>query len=284
MATIRELRSQIQRKTSNVYDTLFTRRVSIYVTAALARLGVGANTVSGFNVIVGLTACALIGFSTGAWLFVGVGLVHLYAVLDSVDGELARLRKSFSLKGLFLEDLSAYAMINGFQLGIGFYLARTQGSLWPAAVAIAMAAFGRNAMPVARRAIMKSILTGRPVSAAVVERYAGQAAPSSPVALSGLGRMRKLVQEHVLHYTYIWIILSSLVVVEQTLALARHRLVLVGFAFFSAGLVAKELAVIVRYLLTDALEVESLRLYERAGQVPAGQADGTRMVGDGFVG
>ena len=38
MPHIRELRSRLQRKTSNVYDTLFTRRVSIYFTVVLARL------------------------------------------------------------------------------------------------------------------------------------------------------------------------------------------------------------------------------------------------------
>jgi phosphatidylglycerophosphate synthase len=283
MPHIRELRSRLQRKTSNVYDTLFTRRVSIYFTVVLARLGVSANAVSMFNVLVGLAACALIGFTTGPWLLLGVALVHLYAVLDSVDGELARLRESFSLKGLFLEDLSAYAMINGFQLAVGFYLARTQGALWPAALAIAMAAFGRNAMPVARRAILKSILTRRPVSPAVAEKHARPSAEAATTSPSTLTRLRSIVQEHVLHYTYIWIILSSLVVVEQTFDLSRSRLVLVGFAFFSAGLVAKELGVVARYLLTDALESETLRVYEQARQIPTGHADGMRMVGDHFV-
>jgi phosphatidylglycerophosphate synthase len=281
MSSIRELRAQVQRRTSNVYDTLFTRRVSIYVTFVLDRMGVGANAVSAFNLVVGLAACGLIGFAGGPGLIAGVALVHVYAVLDSVDGELARLRKTFSLKGLFLEDLSAYAMINGFQLAIGCYLWRTQGVVWPAAVAIAMAAFGRNAMPVARRAILKSILTGRPVSRTVVERYQGPVPATT--APSRLGRMRALVQEHVLHYTYIWIVTSSLVIVEEACDLHRARMALAAFVFFSTGLVAKELAVLARYLLTDALEVESLRIYQQARELPAEQADGMRMVGDGFV-
>jgi phosphatidylglycerophosphate synthase len=283
MPHIRELRSRLQRKTSNVYDTLFTRRVSIYFTVVLARLGVSANTVSALNILVGLAACALIGFAPGPWLLLGVALVHLYAVLDSVDGELARFRESFSLKGLFLEDLSAYAMINAFQLAMGFYLARTQAIRWPAAVAIAMAAFGRNAMPVARRAILKSILTSRPVSAAVVAKHARLSAEAPTTSRSSLARLRSIVQDHVLHYTYIWIVLSSLVVVEQTLDLSRSRLVLVGFVFFSAGLVAKELGAVARYLLTDALETETLRIYEQARQIPTGRADGMRMVGDHWV-
>ncbi len=282
MSSIRELRAQVQRRTSNVYDTLFTRRVSIYVTFVLDRLGVGANAVSACNVAVGLAACGLIGFAAGPALVVGVALVHLYAVLDSVDGELARLRKSFSLKGLFLEDLSAYAMINGFELAIGFYLWRTQGVVWPAGLAIAMVAFGRNAMPVARRAIMKSILTGRPVSRSVAERY--QSPASGVKAPSRLGRMRAIVQEHVLNYTYMWIVLSSLVIVEQACGCQGFRMVLFAFLFFSTGLAAKELAVVARYLSTDALEVDSLRIYEQARQLPAEQADGMRMVGDGFVG
>ena len=153
---------------------------------------------------------------------------------------------------------------------MGFYLARTQAIRWPAAVAIAMAAFGRNAMPVARRAILKSILTSRPVSAAVVANTLGCRRRHQRRHGRPLARLRSIVQDHVLHYTYIWIVLSSLVVVEQTLDLSRSRLVLVGFVFFSAGLVAKELGAVARYLLTDALETETLRIYEQARQIPTG--------------
>ena len=90
MGRIAELRKTVQRKTDNIYDTLFTRRVSVYLTAALASTGITANQVSVIGAVVGLGACAFIAFGSPALQLGGVALLHLYAVLDSVDGELAR--------------------------------------------------------------------------------------------------------------------------------------------------------------------------------------------------
>jgi hypothetical protein len=169
---IRDLRSRAQRKTSNLYDTLVTRRVSIYVTALLLPLGVAPNAVSLLNTVLGLGAWALIGFNVVP--LAGVLLIHVYAVLDSVDGELARLTRRFSLKGLFLEDHSAYMMISGYWLAIGFYLWRTTGTLWLLPACVALIAFGRHAMPAARRALVKSIETGRPLSGESYDERVGR--------------------------------------------------------------------------------------------------------------
>ncbi|HKU44300.1 MAG TPA: CDP-alcohol phosphatidyltransferase family protein, partial [Polyangiales bacterium] len=98
---IAQLRPLIQRRTANVYDTWFTRRVSIYLTVLLAPLGVTPNQVSTCGALVGAGCCALLAFGDAAWLLFGVACLHLYAVLDSVDGELARWTKQFSLTGLF---------------------------------------------------------------------------------------------------------------------------------------------------------------------------------------
>ncbi len=269
MSFIRELRARVQRKTGNVYDMLFTRRVSIYVTAACFALGVSANLVSALNCVVGLAACALIGFGDGWLVTGGIALVHLFAVLDSVDGELARLREKYTLVGLFLEDLAAFTMINGMFLAVGAYLHRTSGRLWPLVVAIVVVAFGRNAMQVARRAMFKSMRTGRPVDAAVIEVH-DRVGSKTPSALRSLA-------EQLLHYTNVWLVLTSLMLVEQ---FTQANVVWFAFLGYTIAVLVKEAAVIVTYSFTGSLEHELLALYRRAKDVPTGPVSGTTLAGD----
>lgn len=234
--TIAELRQKAQRQTSNTYDTLFTRRVSIYLTAILYPAGVTANAVSAVNNVVAIVACALIAFGQARWhVLAGIGLVHLYAVLDSVDGELARLRRVFTIKGLFLEDLSAFTMINGFWLAIAWFLHRATGDTWPVWLAVAVVGFGRNAMGAARRAINKWFESHRAVPAA---------ADRGAVAGSTLGRIRKVVEDHVLHYTNIWIALTTLAAVALYRPVTMLPIVGYVFAFYASAVLAKEMAAI----------------------------------------
>lgn len=265
MGRIADLRQRAQRKTSNVYDTLFTRRVSIYVTAVLAPLGVSANAVSTLNLLVAAATCALIGLGSGWQVIAGVAGMHLVAVLDSVDGELARLRKTFSLKGLFLEDLCAFTMINGMFLALGGYVLHTQGEVWPLALAVVTVAFGRNAMQVARRAILKSIATKRPV-AADAHRAAGPPGAAS--------RLRGFVEKHLLHYTNLWLITTSLILVEELGGRHDLRLVMYALVSYASLVLFKELAAIATFLFTGALERQSLDVYERARTIPTEPVSG----------
>ena len=239
MGRIAELRATVQRRTSNLYDTFFTRRVSIYVTAALAPTGVTANQVSAFGAVVGLASCALIAFGSPALQLTGVALLHLYAVLDSVDGELARLRRTFTLRGLFIEDLSAYAMINGFNLAAAWYLRRNGSGDLPLVGAVVLAAFGRNAMPVARRVILNALASGR----------APTVAPSEP---RPPGRLRRLVEDQLLYQTNIWVVISTLIVVEIIVGRAAGVLPVLMLAL--TGLLLKEVAVIAHLVRGATLE------------------------------
>lgn len=268
MGRISELRQTAQRRTTNIYDTLFTRRVSIYVTLVLGSLGVSANAVSAANVLVAIGACCLIGLGSGWQLLLGVGLVHLFAVLDSVDGELARLRRRFTLQGLFLEDLAAYTMIPGFFLAIGAYLQNSRGLTWPLVAVVAVIAVGRNGMQVARRAMLKSIATRRPVTMRTVTGEAREASSA-----------RRFVEKQLLHYTNIWVVLSTLVVIE-VVAEPKTPLVLYALVTYLALVMLKEAAVIAVYAATDALDRELLGIYERARTIPSEAVSGTDLAGD----
>ncbi len=262
MGRIAKLRALVQRKTGNVYDTLFTRRVSIYMTAVLYPLGVSANAVSGFSCLVAIAACGLIGCGQGWQVFAGIACVHLFAVLDSVDGELARLRQTFTLKGLFLEDLCAFTMINGMFLALGGYLVRTQATVWPLAVAVVTVAFGRNAMQVARRAVLGSIAS----------RRRGRA-KRSVAAGAQKSRVRNFVENVLLHFTNMWIITTSLILVEELGGVHHLHLVLFAFCFFAVVVLLKELAVVATFLLTDSLDQQLLEVYEQARTVPGEPAE-----------
>jgi phosphatidylglycerophosphate synthase len=260
VGTIAELRRKIQRKTANVYDTIFTRRVSIYITAAVAPLGVKPNQVSVIAVLVGLAACGLIALGSRTELLVGAALVHLYAVLDSVDGELARLTKNYSLKGLFIEDLSSYLMLNGVNLAIASYLYRTQGVLLPLWLAAFIAAFAHNAMPAARRSLLKSVMTRRPMGL-----RAGPAA-GAPRRSTWMRAARLVIKDNLFHLMTIWATLATVLLVEVLASLRGP--VLYAFYFFATGLVLKEVAIYVYLLRGGALEGELRKIYDAAATLP----------------
>ena len=262
---ISELRPQIQRRTANVYDTWFTRRVSIYLTVAFAKLGATPNQISVLGACVGAACCLLLAFGEGAWLWTGVSCMHLYAVLDSVDGEIARLTKRFSLLGLFIEDLSAYLMINAFNLAIAYRLYTDAHWTWPLAAAVGIAAFGRNVMPVARRALLKSVFTGRP-PAVLAELPAAR-----PVS-----KWSELFQENVLHSTNQWVLLSALLGLAGS-GLVPYLWVGVAFGAIMALLAVRELAGLIRIVRGDQLERELARIYLAAARTPESTADGLAL-------
>ena len=260
---ITDARELVQRHTLNIYDTVFTRRISIYFTLTLARLGVTANQVSGFGAIVGGVSCVLMTFGSPGMLLVGVGLLHLYTVLDSVDGELARLSRRFSLLGLFMEDLSAYIMINAFNLAVAWRLYASANLAWPLVAAVSVTAFGRNVMPVARRAMLKSIMTRRPVHEMTQDPV------SDPPSV-----VREFVYENVIHVTNHWVVVSALLAL-YTYEIISAQIVAVVFVSTLALHAARELFSLGRFLSADRLDRELSRIY-RAASLPA-DADGRQL-------
>jgi phosphatidylglycerophosphate synthase len=265
---IAELRRRVQPPTNNVYDTVFTRRFSILVTAALAPLGTTANQVTVANLLVGFAACLLIAFTDNQGVVAGVILLHVYAILDSVDGELARLRRQFSLKGLYLEDLSAFFMIVGFPLAVGVHIHRAGSGPEPLVLAILYAAFGRNSMAVARRAILRSVRTKRPVESS----SARQEMPSY------IGTIRRVMDEHLLNHTNIRLAVSTAFLVE---VLAGGPVTVTTWLMSAVliGLLAREAAAILYLLRGHRLDTLLAEVYEDAKIVHTDptDADGFRL-------
>ena len=98
---------------------LYMRRVSPYVTRALVATPISANAVTSLLFPAGLLA-ALSLTVTGIWGAVGAVLfAQLWLLLDCCDGEVARWRRTFSAKGVYLDGLSHSLTQAALPAGLG---------------------------------------------------------------------------------------------------------------------------------------------------------------------
>jgi phosphatidylglycerophosphate synthase len=109
-------------------DALINWRFSMRITRVLARrsLAVTPNHVTVVAILVGVLAAFLV--SRGTWACVAVAgvLLELNSILDSCDGELARLRYQYSKVGQWLDNLSDDIVDNVFIICAGAWL----GGVW----------------------------------------------------------------------------------------------------------------------------------------------------------
>lgn len=106
---------------------LYMRGVSLRVTRLAVGWGIGADAVTLVMLVVGLAAAATVVVA-GVWpavvAFVGV---QAYLLLDCVDGEVARWRRTESPRGIYLDRISHY-LVEATLLGaLGW---RAGGGAW----------------------------------------------------------------------------------------------------------------------------------------------------------
>lgn len=175
--------------------------------------------------------------------------MHLYAVLDSVDGELARLLDRRSLRGMFLEDWSAYAMMTAFPLAVALYLQSAGASSAAVVLAILFAVVGRNVMPALRRAIAQS------------GEFPPRRDPNAPERVGRAAGWQTIVEDHLLHQTNIRLVLTSLILVH--LASRDLRPLEIAFYGYVAALLIREAGILFLALRRDLVEQELQRLKGR---------------------
>jgi 1L-myo-inositol 1-phosphate cytidylyltransferase / CDP-L-myo-inositol myo-inositolphosphotransferase len=109
-------------------DALINCRFSMRITRLLARrsLAVTPNHVTIAAIVVGFIASVLA--SRGEWITFAIAgvLLELNSILDSCDGELARLRYQFSKLGQWLDNLSDDIVDNLFIVAVGVGI----GGVW----------------------------------------------------------------------------------------------------------------------------------------------------------
>jgi len=108
MQSIRALRQQLQGDKvalrQQVWGYRYLRRgLSIYVTWIIIHTHVRPNQVTVAMLLVGVAAAAAL-FS--GWLWLGLALAYANVVLDASDGELARYRGQYSMRGVYLDRIN----------------------------------------------------------------------------------------------------------------------------------------------------------------------------------
>lgn len=95
------------------------RQVSIYITWLLLHTGVTPNQVTVASLITAGAGLGLVAFGSPWVALVGYLLLFVYHLLDRVDGEIARFRKIYSLRGIYLDNAGHYLT------GAGIFIATT---------------------------------------------------------------------------------------------------------------------------------------------------------------
>jgi phosphatidylglycerophosphate synthase len=120
---------------------LYMRRISPYLTRALARTSVAPNAVTGIMACCGVAAGAVLVISGLAAAVGAFLLVQLYLLLDCSDGELARLTGRTSITGVYLDRVGHYLTDAALLAGLGIRAAeRTPDGWMVLGVAAALAA------------------------------------------------------------------------------------------------------------------------------------------------
>jgi len=110
-------------KGSNIWIYLVIRRLSFYPTWVCLKLGISANQATFVSIVVGILGCLFLAAGGYVNSVIGALLVNGWSLLDCVDGNLARLTKSYSKYGWFLDSITGF-MMNAFLLvsvGIGVF-------------------------------------------------------------------------------------------------------------------------------------------------------------------
>ncbi len=85
------------------------RHASIYVTRLLLPTGISANALTWMMIVSGLAAAAIITVPALWSALLGLLLVQLYLLLDCIDGEVARWRRTTSPTGIYLDRIGHYS-------------------------------------------------------------------------------------------------------------------------------------------------------------------------------
>ncbi len=99
---IEKISAEWKRHPSSWYH-IFIRKFSIYFTWIFLRVGINATQVTALWGILGIIACIFLAYGNYHNSVIGGLLLQLGFILDHVDGEIARYKKTFSPKGVLLD-------------------------------------------------------------------------------------------------------------------------------------------------------------------------------------
>ncbi|OGZ43159.1 MAG: hypothetical protein A3J55_02020 [Candidatus Ryanbacteria bacterium RIFCSPHIGHO2_02_FULL_45_17b] len=130
MESIQELRENLQREKLEGRERpwgyrWFQRGPSIFLTWLLVRTPLAPNTITLLSIFSGLIGAYFFLCPNGILKLLALFLFYLHLILDRVDGEVARYKKRFSLKGIYLDELNHYIIPPLFFLSLAWGLKDT---------------------------------------------------------------------------------------------------------------------------------------------------------------
>lgn len=182
---IRELRTICQAPVVGAalrHDPLY-RWGSVYLTSLALRVGLTANQVTVLSLALGLAGGFAFLDPSPSRLLLGAVLLQGYLVLDYVDGEVARFRRTAGLAGRFLEQVGANAVdpfvVAAMAVGVG----GASGHRWPVVLgllgALSLPTF--RSLPASLSAVILAVRLARN------ERGFGEATPEPAAGPIGGG-------------------------------------------------------------------------------------------------
>jgi phosphatidylglycerophosphate synthase len=127
------------------------RLVSIHITRLLLHTSVSALQVTVTSVVAVVVGATLLSLQP-AWIaFLGTVALVIHHLLDKVDGEIARFRQSFSLSGVYLDELGHMLASAGLFLGLGFHLSWNARSVGEVVAILGPAFLGALSMVLVRQ-------------------------------------------------------------------------------------------------------------------------------------
>ncbi len=113
----------------NWYSRFFGRRISIFFTWIFLHLGLTPNMITFICLILGIVGSFLIAVPKVHYLLAGSILFQLYMILDSSDGEVARITNQKSLLGSYLDKLIHIFIYTALYVALGLNIYIRTGNL-----------------------------------------------------------------------------------------------------------------------------------------------------------
>jgi len=105
------------------------RRVSIYLTWLLLRTSLKPNQVTLISVGLGLLGGVLLAARPAELALLGALAFVAHQLFDKADGDIARFRGTYSIVGVYLDELGHAVAFSGIFVGLGLHIAwRTPGA------------------------------------------------------------------------------------------------------------------------------------------------------------
>lgn len=104
---------------SSWWVKLWVRRISFVFTYLFINMGFSSNAVSVLSVFVVLAACVCYAIPFTPCIIAAIVLINFWLVLDCVDGNIARCKKSKTVYGEFVDDIGGYFTVAFVYLAIG---------------------------------------------------------------------------------------------------------------------------------------------------------------------